>query len=51
MPGKRYTPEKIINSLREAEVLLSQGNTAAQAARHLVLQSRPTIAGGKNTVE
>ena len=35
MPRKRYTPEQIINSLREAEVLISQGNTAAQAARHL----------------
>ena len=35
MPRKRYTPEQIINSLREAEVLMSQGSTAAQAARHL----------------
>ena len=35
MPRKRYSPEQIINSLREAEVLISQGNTAAQAARHL----------------
>jgi len=35
MPKKRYTPEQIINSLREAEVLLSKGNTTAQAARHL----------------
>jgi transposase-like protein len=35
MPRKLYTPEQIINSLREAEVLLSQGNTAAEAARHL----------------
>ena len=35
MPRKRYTPEKIINSLREAEVLMSQESTAAEAARHL----------------
>ena len=35
MPRKHYTPEQIINSLREAEVLISKGNTAAQAARHL----------------
>jgi len=27
MPKKRYTPEQIINKLREAEILLSQGNT------------------------
>ena len=35
MPKKNYTPEQIINSLREAEVLISQGNTAAEAARHM----------------
>ena len=35
MPRKRYSPEQIINSLREAEVLMSQGSTAAEAARHL----------------
>ncbi len=27
MPKKAYTPEQIINKLREAEVLLSQGST------------------------
>ena len=27
MPKKAYTPEQIITKLREAEVLLSQGNT------------------------
>jgi putative transposase len=35
MPRKRYTPEQIINLLREAEVLLSKGSTATKAARHL----------------
>ena len=35
MPRKRYTPEQIINSLREAEVLMSKGSTTGQAARHL----------------
>ena len=35
MPKRNYTPEQIINSLREAEVLISKGNTAAEAARHL----------------
>ena len=35
MPRKRYNPEQIINSLREAEVLISKGSTAAEAARHL----------------
>jgi putative transposase len=32
---KRYRPEEIIQKLREAEVLLSQGQTVAQAARSL----------------
>jgi putative transposase len=27
MPKKGYTPEQIINKLRETEILLSQGNT------------------------
>jgi len=27
MPSRRYTPEEIISKLREAEVLLSQGQT------------------------
>ena len=35
MPRKRYTPEQIINSLREAELLMSQGSTAAEASRHM----------------
>ena len=35
MPRKRYTPEQIINKLREAEVLLSQGQTVAQASKKL----------------
>jgi transposase-like protein len=35
MPKRNFTPEQIINSLREAEVLISKGNTAAEAARHL----------------
>lgn len=34
MPKNAIPFKQIINSLREAEVLLSQGNTAAQAARH-----------------
>ncbi len=52
MPRKRYTPEQIINSLREAEVLLSQGSSAKEAARHLGISlNKPTTNGGKNTEE
>ena len=35
MSRKRYTPEQIIRKLREAEVLISQGMTAAEAARQI----------------
>ena len=35
MTRKRYTPEQIIRKLREAEVLISQGKTTAQAARQI----------------
>ena len=35
MPGKRFTAEKIINMLREAEVLLSTGKTAGEVCREL----------------
>jgi putative transposase len=35
MPRKRYTPEQIISKLREAEVLLSQGQTVAQASKQI----------------
>ena len=35
MGKKLYSPEQIIRKLREAEVLLSQGNTISQASRAL----------------
>ena len=35
MPGKRYTAEQIVNKLREADVLISQGRTIGQAAKQL----------------
>jgi len=33
MAKKRYAPEQIINKLREAEILLSQGATIAVASK------------------
>ena len=33
MPRRRFTPEQIIQHLREAEVLLSQDKTIAQACK------------------
>jgi putative transposase len=35
MPKKGNTPEQIINKLREAEILLSQGNTIAIVAKKI----------------
>ncbi len=33
MVRKSYTPEQILNKLREVEVFISQGATAAEAGR------------------
>jgi putative transposase len=35
MARRIYTPKRIINKLREAEVLLSQGSTVGEAARKI----------------
>ena len=35
MPRKRFTTEQIINHLREAEVLLSQGKSVGEVCRQL----------------
>ncbi len=35
MPGKRFTAEKIITMLREAEVLLSTEKTTGEVCREL----------------
>lgn len=37
MVRKAFKPEQIINKLREAEVMLSQGSTVAQASRKIGL--------------
>ena len=41
MVRRSYRPEQIINKLREAEVLLSQGSTVGEAARKIGLADRP----------
>jgi putative transposase len=35
MPKKGYSPEQIINKLREAELMLSQGNTVGVVSKKL----------------
>ena len=37
MPRQKYTPEKIINKLRQAEVLLSQGQSIREVAKELAI--------------
>jgi hypothetical protein len=40
MPKKRYNAEEIIQKLRGADVLLSQGKTVSPAASHDILEFR-----------
>ncbi|MFC1799239.1 IS3 family transposase [Thermodesulfobacteriota bacterium] len=40
MSRKRYTPEKIISMLREAEVLLAQGSTVGEISRQLAISEQ-----------
>ena len=35
MPRKKHTPEQVINKLREAEGVLAQGRTVAEANRQI----------------
>ena len=35
MAKKRYSPEEIIQSLREVEIHTSEGKTIAQSVRHI----------------
>lgn len=35
MPRKRFTAEQIVNKLREADVLISQGRTVTQVCKQL----------------
>ena len=42
MPRQRYTTEKIINKLRQAEVLLSQGRSIREEAKELAISDHTT---------
>ena len=48
MPRRQYPPDQIIQKLREAEVLLSQGQTVKQVTKAPRSVSRPTAAGEKS---
>jgi putative transposase len=40
MPFKKHTPEEIIGKLREAEIVLAQGGTSADACRRLSISEQ-----------
>ena len=41
MPSKKHRPEEIIGKLREAEVVLAQGTTTAEACRRIAVFTPP----------
>lgn len=47
-PKPRYTTEQIIGILREADVLLGQGQMIGQASRGLGASDHTTTGGGKS---
>jgi putative transposase len=49
MPRKGYTPEQIINKLREAEVLIAQGSAISIVCKRLESATTPITVGVKNT--
>ena len=46
MARRSYTPEKIINKLREVEILLSQGSTVGEAIRKIVVTKQTCSLAG-----
>jgi len=40
MPSKKHKPEEIIGKLREAEIVLAQGASAAEACRRIAVSEQ-----------
>ena len=40
MPSKKHKPEEIIGELHEAEIVLAQGGSAAEASRRIVVSEQ-----------
>jgi putative transposase len=40
MPKKTFTSEQIINNLRQAEIMISQGNSIAQTCKKLEISEQ-----------
>ena len=51
MAKKTFKVEDIINKLREAEVLKSQGKTVSEICRSLAISDPDLLPGGKSTAE
>jgi hypothetical protein len=49
MKRRRHTPEQVIRKLREADRMLSEGQSIGEVARPWRSPSRPTIAGVTST--
>ena len=49
MPRLRHTVEQILAKVREAEVVLSKGQSVAHVCRALSITNRPAIVGATNT--
>ena len=45
MPQKKHKPEEIVAKLRQVDVLVSQGQSVAEAVRSISGRSSPTIGG------
>ena len=48
MPRKRYKPEEIVAKLRQVDVLVSQGQSLADAIRQIGVSEVPIIGGGRS---
>ena len=52
MARNRYTADEVIRKLRDADVLIGQGETVADVIQHLGLcGTSRTIAGARNIVQ
>ena len=43
MPSKKHKPEEIIGKLREAEIVLAQGGSAAEASRRIAVSEQTGV--------
>ena len=49
MSRKRFSAEQIVNKLREAEVLIAQGQAVSHVCKQIGVTDRRTTGGGRST--